>query len=135
MITYLTKHLFELSPVEPLSLWSYVVIAAIFVGAWIFNLCLKSWNVRNGSISFVHSTWEVLVLDRKSLKGIDIYITGLILYAITRALLVHWAFIASVAMLVCDWIMIAALAKFIYELTYGNRKRSSVRKKVRSAIV
>ncbi|KKM65513.1 hypothetical protein LCGC14_1490630, partial [marine sediment metagenome] len=111
-----------LQPVVPFTLWNYLIIIGLIVIAWVFRLWMvklneKDW-FRTGTKEFAKAFWRVVVLDRASLKPINLYLSGILLMIIARTgiFVAYFPTVASVSMLVITWILWITALVYIFTI-------------------
>ncbi len=100
---------YVLEPVPPMTWIGYLIIASVVLVVWIAEMVWArkeegGW-FKAGSIRFAKVLWQAVVLDRTSLKLVDLYFSCVILIIITRtAVFVEYLpTVASVLMLIYVW--------------------------------
>jgi len=112
-----------LQPVGPLTLWNYLIIIGLIMIAWVFRLCVVKLNENNwfrtGTKEFAKAFWRVAVLDRASLKPIDLYLSGILLVIIARVgfIVTYLPTVASVLMLIFTWAIWILILTYIFTIS------------------
>ncbi len=128
---------YTLKPVPPMTWISYLIIAGVFLVVWIAAVIRARKDERGwfkaGSMEFAKVLWQAVVLDRTSLKLVDLYFSCVILIIITRtAILVEYLpTLASVLMLIYVWAMWIVTLMYVLMFIGDIRKRLRRRRDIK----
>ena len=79
------EYYYTLEVPEPYPWYVFVPLAVMWVILWIINC--RDHGLWKGTWEAIKAAYKVFIADRTSLKPVDIFITGLILFIIARPLM------------------------------------------------